>query len=239
MDLSAGVAGAEYTIYDSNGNVYRTIVTGENGEVTFPKPNNGTYTYKETKAPEGYMIDKNVYSFTISDEKITGTLNISDYKKQEIEIVKKDANTFALLPGTGIEIYDSQGNLVAKGETGLDGIFPFIPEYDDIYTAIEVKAPEGYTLEGKVYIKFTIKNGKITGETTMYNTKDGEKIGRIDASYDHGPSGRGYAWIDENGILHFSKTGDDFRIGLVVFGWLIVAFGLIVLLKRRKRHEKK
>jgi LPXTG-motif cell wall-anchored protein len=237
-NMSAGVSGAEYTIYNSNGTIYQTVVTGEDGTVTFTRPPEGTYTYKETKAPEGFMIDKAVYTFTVSNGVVSGTLNVIDYPIFEIEILKKDSETLALLPGAGIEIYDSKGNLVAKGETGIDGVFPFKPEYDDTYTAIEVKAPEGYELEGKVFIKFTVLDGKVTGETTMLNSKN-NKVGTITASYDSGVNGKGYAWIDENGKIHFGKTGDEFNLGLMAAGCFIAGFGLIILLKRRKKHEEK
>ena len=69
----------------------------------------------------------------------------------------------------------------------------------------------------------------------MYNSRDKEKIGKIDATYDRNINGKGYAWIDDNGILHFGKTGDDFRLKLIVIGWIAAACGLIIMLIRRKK----
>ncbi|WP_097006323.1 SpaA isopeptide-forming pilin-related protein [Lacrimispora amygdalina] len=237
--LSMGIPGAEYTIYDSHGNKYKSVITDNNGEATFTRPNSGTYTYRETKAPEGYMLDNTIYSFTVSDGIVSGNLNLVDYKKPEIDIMKKDINTLELLPGAKLEIYDSQGNKVTEGETGLDGIFVFMPDYDDTYTVVEVKAPDGYRLDKKRYITFTVRDGKVNGETTMYNSRDKEKIGKIDATYDRNINGKGYAWIDDNGILHFGKTGDGFRLKLIVIGWIAAACGLIIMLIRRKRHNEK
>jgi len=238
VNMGAGVAGAEYTIYNSNGTIYKTVATGEDGTVTFTRPANGTYTFKETKAPDGFMIDKTIYNFTVSNGVVSGTLNVKDYPTFEIEIIKKDSDTLKVLPGAVIQIYDSQGKMVAQGETGLDGVLPFIPEYDDTYTAVEVKAPEGYELTEKVFIKFTVKDGSVAGETTMLNSKT-NKVGIITASYDSGANGKGYAWIDANGNIHFGKTGDSFDFKLVFAGWLIAACGLVILLKRRKKHEEK
>lgn len=236
-NLSSGVAGAEYTIYNSNGTVYRVVNTDKDGTATFTRPANGTYTFKETKVPEGYMLDESTYHFTVSNGVVKGTLNVIDYPKFQIEVIKKDSETLALLPGASIEIYDSKGNLTASGTTGSDGIFAFSPDYDDVYTAVEVKAPDGYELTEKVFINFTVKDGRVIGDTTIYNSKS-NNVGFITASYDYGAKGKGYAWIDEYGVVHFGKTGDTFNQALLVAGMVLAALGLIVLWIRRKKHDK-
>ena len=237
-NMSAGVSGAEYTIYNPDGSVYKVAVTDENGYAAFTVPKNGTYTYRETKAPEGFMPDKTIYSFTVKDGTVSGTLNVKDYPKFEVEIFKKDMETKEVLANAEFEIYNSKGELVGKGTTGLDGIVPFIPEYDDTYTVIEVKAPEGYD-NGKVFIKFTVKDGKLSGETTIYNSKNEEKIGRISANYDKNKgNNKGNSYIDENGQIHFYKTG-DINLALVILGWTISIICLIGFMIRRKCHGKK
>ncbi|NLU08569.1 MAG: hypothetical protein GXW91_10155 [Clostridiales bacterium] len=48
------LTGAEFTLYDSNGNAVQTVLSGSDGKVQFTGVEYGSYTIKETKAPTGY-----------------------------------------------------------------------------------------------------------------------------------------------------------------------------------------
>lgn len=238
-NLTSKVAGAEYTIYNQDGSIYQVVVTDENGEATFARPADGTYTFKETKAPDGYMIDKTIHTFTVSDGNVSGKLNVSDYPKKEIVITKLDESTKEPLKGAVFEVYNSDGKFVGEFTTGIDGKFSFYPEYDDTYTMVETKAPDGYKLD-KVYIKVTIKDGIISGERTVYNSKE-RKVGRITAYYDNGVTGHGNAYIGDDGKIHIDKLGDNFNIALLVTAAALTLGGIIAIInkKRRRKNEKK
>ena len=60
--------GAEIEILDENKNVIKKLVTDENGQVKLGDLKVGKYYYRETKAPEGYVLDSKVYEFKISKE---------------------------------------------------------------------------------------------------------------------------------------------------------------------------
>ena len=63
--------GAEYTVYDSDGNVAGTLTTdayGKSDELELPE---GTYTVKETYAPWGYAKDPQTYTVKVESEKET------------------------------------------------------------------------------------------------------------------------------------------------------------------------
>lgn len=238
-NLTSKVAGAEYTIYNQDGSVYQVVVTDENGEATIARPADGTYTFKETKAPAGYMIDLTVHTFTVSDGVVNGNLNVSDYPKKEVVITKLDESTKEPLPGAVFEVYNSNGKFIGEYVTGIDGKFSFYPEYDDTYTIVETKAPDGYELD-KVYIKVTVKDGVISGERTVYNSKE-HKVGRITAYYDNGVTGHGNAYIGEDGKIHIDKLGDSFNMTLLVTVAFITLGGILVIItkKRRRKHDKK
>ncbi len=69
------LAGAEITVYDKDGNVAAVGITDENGVFTVEKLPAGEYTYRETKAPEGYLLNDTVYSFVINpDGSIAGEI---------------------------------------------------------------------------------------------------------------------------------------------------------------------
>lgn len=259
------LAGAEYTIYNSDSSVYRTVTTGEDGTVSIPIPPAGTYFFKETKAPEGFMIDKETYSFTVAENKtVTGNLSITDYKKPEVEISKADSETKELLAGAEFKILDSDGNVVYQGTTESDGKLVFTAEFADTYTIVEVKAPDGYTLN-TTYAKFTVsETGSVSGTTTIYNEKEGTKVGRITANYssdydrndtfnsqdyknltDEGvPSGflgfgHNKVVIDRYGNVVLPKSGDAFNVTLIVTIWISsMALIFIVLMKRKKNRPK-
>lgn len=58
--------GAKFGVYNSQGKLVDTGVTNKDGQVTFTGLDYGDYTYKELKAPDGYMVDTKSYSFSIT-----------------------------------------------------------------------------------------------------------------------------------------------------------------------------
>lgn len=62
------LAGAEFTLKDSEGKTIATGTTGEDGYFTFDGLDAGTYTIVETKAPEGYMDSKTEQTVTIPED---------------------------------------------------------------------------------------------------------------------------------------------------------------------------
>ena len=69
------LAGAEITVYDKDGNAVASGLTDENGVFTVYGLPEGEYTYRETKAPEGYLLNDTVYSFVIDpDGSIAGEI---------------------------------------------------------------------------------------------------------------------------------------------------------------------
>ena len=69
-DISTGkpLADAKYRIYDAAGNVVAEGVTNKDGIVTFPELRIGKYTYQESAAPDGYLLDTTKYSFEIKED---------------------------------------------------------------------------------------------------------------------------------------------------------------------------
>ena len=55
-------------ILDKDGNVIRSGETEENGVITFEELPYGTYFYKESRAPKGYLIDETSHEFSITED---------------------------------------------------------------------------------------------------------------------------------------------------------------------------
>ncbi|MFB9279076.1 collagen binding domain-containing protein [Cohnella cellulosilytica] len=73
-DPAKALAGAEFTLIDKSGNrAPRAGTTDEKGELRFGNLLFGDYVLEETKAPEGYTIDRALYDVTIDSSTVDGT----------------------------------------------------------------------------------------------------------------------------------------------------------------------
>ncbi|WP_300559895.1 SpaA isopeptide-forming pilin-related protein [Companilactobacillus sp.] len=74
-----GVPGAEYTLYDENGDVVTTALTNEYGVLRVDNLKPGKYYFQETTAPNGFDINPEKISFEITDSDVSlGQLTTSD-----------------------------------------------------------------------------------------------------------------------------------------------------------------
>lgn len=58
--------GAEFTLTDANGAVVATEISDKKGELSFNTLTEGTYTLKETKAPENYKLDETEHAVVVT-----------------------------------------------------------------------------------------------------------------------------------------------------------------------------
>ena len=89
-DKEKQLSGAEFDILDSNGEVAAHVVTDKNGKATVKDMKYGNYQLIETKAPEGYELDKKPVKFSINEKTSVAKLKITNVKK---EINKDNENT--------------------------------------------------------------------------------------------------------------------------------------------------
>lgn len=139
-DDNTPLKGAEFEIYakgdikapyDSKVTLYKdgdlvdTITTKENGKATSKDLPLGTYTYKETKSPNGYFNEKKSGDFTLKydkdKEKVTADASVVNEKqKVKLTIYKKDKDTEELLPGAVFGIYNKKDIKDKDGEVILE-----------------------------------------------------------------------------------------------------------------------
>ncbi len=80
----APVADAIIEIYKENGDRYYTGKTPEDGILEFQKPPAGKYTFQETVAPDGYVLNEEIFEFEVQDNgQVVGTLGITNEKEEE------------------------------------------------------------------------------------------------------------------------------------------------------------
>ena len=173
----------------------------------------GKYLVQETKAPEGFVLDKGVYSVFIEKDETTykvenkaGVGFINEAMKGSLKIKKtsSDGNvegfTFRV---TGVNGYDSTFTTDKNGEISIDGLR--IGEYTVSEVSDNVSA--GYILPADK--KVTVKVGE-TVEIEMHNE-----------------------------LRDTPKTGDDRKTGLWVALAGASALGIVATVVASKRKKKK
>ena len=173
----------------------------------------GKYLVKETKAPEGFVLDKGVYSVFIEKDETTykvenkaGVGFINEAMKGNLKIKKTSSDgkvegfTFRV---TGVNGYDSTFTTDKNGEISVEGLR--IGEYKVSEVSDNVSA--GYILPADK--KVTVKVGE-TVEIEMHNK-----------------------------LRDTPKTGDDRKTGLWVAVAGASALGIVATVVASKRKKKK
>ena len=175
VTTSEGVPGATIEVTDKDGNVIASGVSDENGFFGFERPEPGLYYFHEVVAPDGYILNEELFSFTVNeDNSITGDNTITNVPNTVI-IQKADISTGAPIEGATIEIYDTEGKLLMVGITDKNGQCYFAAPKLGQYIYRESIAPEGYILDEGTHIIEIHADGTITG-TKFTNTPDGIEL---------------------------------------------------------------
>ena len=218
-DEETSLNGAEIEVRDEAGNTIRFGVTDENGETKFYGLPKGVYTAHEVKAPSGYVLSSELIKFTIdesgkvmwNDGESEGNLFVLKNKKSEVVITKTDAVNGKLVPGAKIQILNENKEVVYEGTTGTRGTIRAFALPDGKYTFKEVLPPAGYILseeEGE----FTIKDGVVTGKTTMTNEPVVVEITKKDSASNKALNNVVFEVTNPNGQVETKTTDNEGKI---------------------------
>ena len=265
-DVSGKVLqGAEFTFYDQTGRVIGTSVSDSTGTFRIRRPDNGTYTFRETKAPGGYALNPGIFSFTVNgSDVIRGAYEVVD-KELEFTVTKLDGDSGLPLMGARFRIgkgenrvWDQEPENTGKGTngsaagtiteavTGADGTFTCRLATPGLYVIRETEAPLGYERSDKVY-EFTMDaEGRIQGEAvmqgsvTIYNWKEKppvRKIGSITAVYQVGSRfGKG-TYHFGSGPRDTVRTGDDLPVAAAAAMAVLCMAGFSMCLCMKQKRE--
>ncbi len=169
--------GAEFTVYDSNGEPVKTVPSDNEGKVTITELAYGTYTVRETKPPEGYKLSIDAWTVEVNENKTynlesqiidstTGEtivhntpIDKSKIKYMSFKILKQDSNNQPLA-GAEFGLYkksDTFGEweLISTAYSDKDGYVEFYNidiQEDDLektkYKIKEINPPYGYEIIG-------------------------------------------------------------------------------------------
>lgn len=180
ITTSKELPGASLTVTDNKNNIIDTWVSSD-------KPHSikdikaGTYTLKETVAPDGYILSEETITFTVDKDgnltdkdgnKIDKVIMYNKPKEEKsVTISKQDITDCKELPGAHLNIKDESGKELYSW-VSTDKPYEIKDIKAGTYTLTETIAPAGYVLSTET-IEFTIDNsGQITD-------KDGNKIDKV------------------------------------------------------------
>ena len=135
--------GALVEVHDSNGKVIYREYTDKNGQIPNIPVVPGTYTFRETYAPEGYALNTAVMTFKVTaDGKVTGDTEIRD-EINHVYLKKVRENGDGLM-GAVFGLFDAKGTKVQEATSDKDGMVTFSKIGYGSYTIKELTAPYGF-----------------------------------------------------------------------------------------------
>lgn len=142
-DSNEPIAGSRVEATDWNGNLVEEGVSDEQGVILFHL-GEGTYYFRQTSVPDGYIVNDYHNSVTFSSPSGIKRFAIRNGRntvgKISVQVLEEDSD--APVPGTSIEIYDNKGE--------LSKTFSYKDELEElwlpfgIYTVRVSSVPEGY-----------------------------------------------------------------------------------------------
>lgn len=211
-DENNALAGAEFTLFDSEDKSVAIETTNEDGKILFEDLQvAGTYYVQETKAPTGFILDSTKHEVTIDEkEQKPVTISLDNTPRGAVQLTKIDADTKETLEGVEFElqklnedtgeyetvetddplITDENGNIETSNtlETGS-------------YRFVEVKALEGYRTNSEpVHFEVNVTDPE-TQTFTMTNEKQKGSIKLIkkDAATEDLLEGAKFKLVDSEG----------------------------------------
>lgn len=206
-DLNAcySLEGAEYTVYDSANKAVGKLTVKKDGKSNVLELPEGTYTVKETKAPEGYALNKDTKTVKIKSEETT---TFTDKDTPIMNIIN------LLLTKKPAGYPHNHG----EGDAGLSGAVYRFNYYDGHYSS--ASAAEGSGKPTAQWFFATDAKGEIAGanpkvasgytSSELYKDKDG-KVAFPLGTYviqEVSPS-TGYLLSNEKVVVKITEDGTD------------------------------
>ena len=239
---------AEFSLQNKMGiDIKIGLKTDENGQIHVKGLVSGEYQFVETKAPNGYKLDKTPIKFTIKDGQI-GDIRVNKENTAipgNVILTKIDSSGKKALEGAEFSLQNKSGKDIKIGlKTDKNGQIYGKDLVPGEYQFVETKAPNGYKLD-KNPVKFTVKVGQTN---TLNLIKYNEALGKIQKklldSGENKPMQPDNKLIQENSKIMQSnnklpRTGYSFNFIMLGIGFILISIASIFLIRRQKQLRSK
>ncbi|QIK69219.1 hypothetical protein G7062_02460 [Erysipelothrix sp. HDW6C] len=144
---------AEYSLFATNGDLIRpNLTTNSDGLISVTDLSPGDYYFQETAAPEGFILNTEHVTFTISAEAedVPETVNVTQTNFKADVFLTKVTEAGTNLEGAEFTLYDADGTLVATDVSKSDGAVSFQNLSPGSYTIQESNGVKGYIVNTQV-----------------------------------------------------------------------------------------
>ena len=245
---------AGFRLYDSAGTQVAEGYTNAEGKLSFSGLAQGNYTFREFKAPKGYILDDSVHTFTVSDVGAPITKTVTNMRRPGTLIVKKQNANGSPLEGAAFlleystdegstwkPVFYRAGKEVARGActtlgldggqltTGADGTATFNGLRADgivLYRLTETKAPSGMSL-----LADSVLVGTLPVESDNINAKDSEVFDNKAFHYTLEITATN-AWQ-----YRLPETGGDDGLKILPFAMMFLTAPIIFTFKSEKKRR--
>ena len=183
-DHKTPLQGAGFRLYDASNKQVAEGYTDASGKLTFSGLRLGNYTYKEFKAPDGYVLDDTAYSAVLNKNgQVLKVTRENTPVKGGIEILKVDADTKQPLAGVVFRLFDANGSKIVDGVTDANGRVIFSGLRLGKYFYQEISTVDGYVLDETRY-DFSLTTTNLSIKATRENVlaRGSITIRKVDAT---------------------------------------------------------
>ena len=162
-DTSKGLAGAEFTLSDATGAVLATQVSDKDGDLAFTTLTEGTYTLKETKAPDNYKLDETEHAVLVTYDADQQLYHVTI----DGEATGSKASPKVIANEKDIHYIDLEASKVWDDQDNVEGLRP---------ESIEFQLYKNGKAEGKPVALLAGNDWKVTFSALPDKDKDGKAI---------------------------------------------------------------
>ena len=154
------LVGAKFVVEKQNGEHVGEYTTDNTGTILLPTLDPDWYVVRETKAPEGYILDETPKTVEVKTN-VPTVVTFENKLLSGIKIVKTDSETGEPLEGVSFVIAKMNGEKIGTLKTDTEGMVYISDLEDGYYTVTETEGLEGYHWD-KEPRTVEVKSGKQT-----------------------------------------------------------------------------
>lgn len=152
--------GAKFFVEKQNGEHVGEYTTDNTGTILLPTLDPDWYVVRETKAPEGYILDETPKTVEVKTN-VPTVVTFENKPLSGIKIVKTDSETGEPLEGVSFAVSKMNGEKIGTFKTDKEGMIYVSDLEDGYYTVTETEGLEGYHWD-KEPKTVEVKSGKQT-----------------------------------------------------------------------------